>query len=153
MNLIVPSYHRIRMKESKKMVYTWTFAESGTRHSFFFPVVWVCRIHRLHHCWWLSPRHKIPGYGTKISDGEVPVMLDLLGMTCSSLMPSLPGPIWSGVIAPVRDLSIWANITKLYNMQNSIAWKRTVLTFKQRAYVRLNLLKKKFFYDKLNCLK
>ena len=37
--------------------------------------------------------NQCPGYDTKQSDGEVPVMLELRGMQSTSSLPSLPGPI------------------------------------------------------------
>ena len=56
-------------------------------HSLFFQfsrkvclVSWGCRIYWLHLCRGVRlPRHECPGYDTKQSDGEVPVMLELLG--------------------------------------------------------------------------
>ena len=42
--------------------------------------------------------------GHKQSDGEVPVMLGLLGMRSTPLLPSLLGPLWPGVVAPDRVL-------------------------------------------------
>ncbi len=39
------------------------------------------------------------GYDTKQSDAEVPVMLDLWGMRSTPSLPSLPGPLWPGVVA------------------------------------------------------
>ena len=59
------------------------------------PVGWGCRIHRL-----------LPGYDTKQSDGEVPAMLELWGMRSTPSLPSLPGPLWPGVVAPDRALSM-----------------------------------------------
>ena len=50
--------------------------------------------------------NKCPVYHTKQSDGEAPVMLELWGMQCTPLLPSLPGPLCSGVVAPDRVLSI-----------------------------------------------
>ena len=47
-----------------------------------------------------------PGYDTKQSDDEVPAMLELWGMWSTPLLPSLPGPLWSGVVAPDRALSM-----------------------------------------------
>ena len=35
-----------------------------------------------------------PGYENKQSDGEAPVMLELLGMRSSSSVLLLPGPLW-----------------------------------------------------------
>ena len=43
-------------------------------------------------------------YDTKQSDGEVPVMLERWGMRCTPSLPSLPGPLWPGVVAPNRVL-------------------------------------------------
>ena len=41
-----------------------------------------------------------PGYDTKQSDGETPVMLELWGMRSTPLLPLL----WPGVVAPYRVL-------------------------------------------------
>ena len=40
------------------------------------------------------------GYDAKQSDGETPVMLELWGMQSTPLLPSLPSPLWPGVVAP-----------------------------------------------------
>ena len=45
------------------------------------------------------------GYDTKQYDGEVPVMLELWGMRCTSSLPLFPGPLWLGMVAPDRSLS------------------------------------------------
>ena len=50
--------------------------------------------------------YKCPGYDTKQSDGEVPVMLELWRLQSTSSLPSLPGPLWSGIVATDRVLSI-----------------------------------------------
>ena len=42
-------------------------------------------------------------YDTKQSDGEVPVMLGLLGIRSTSSLPLLPGPLWPGEVAPYKD--------------------------------------------------
>ena len=52
------------------------------------------------------PPNECPGYDTKQSDGEVPVMLDLWGMQSTLSLPSLPGPLWPGVVAPDKALSM-----------------------------------------------
>ena len=70
------------------------------------PVGWGCRIHRLHLCRGLRPLHESPGYDTKQSDGEVPVMLELWGMQSTPLLPLLLSPLRSGVVAPDRVLSM-----------------------------------------------
>ena len=87
-----------------------------------------CRIHRLHPCREvrLSKReaqsaaaveyidctsaegnespNECPGYDIKQSDGEVPVMLELWTMRSTPSLPSLPGPLGPGVVAPDRVL-------------------------------------------------
>ena len=50
--------------------------------------------------------NECPGYGTKQSDGEATVMLELWGMQSTPSLPSLPGPLWPRVITPNRVLSI-----------------------------------------------
>ena len=47
-----------------------------------------------------------PRDNTKQSDGEIPVMLELWGMQCTPSLPSLPDPLWPGVVAPDRVLSM-----------------------------------------------
>ncbi len=50
--------------------------------------------------------NEYPGYDTKQSDGEVPMMLELWGMGNTSLLPSLLSLLWPGVVAPDRALSM-----------------------------------------------
>ena len=45
-------------------------------------------------------------YDTKQSDDEASVMLELWEMWSTTSLPSLPGPLWSGVVAPGRVLSM-----------------------------------------------
>ena len=45
-----------------------------------------------------TPTNKCPGYDTKQSDGEVPVMLEF------GELPLIPGSLWPGVEAPDRAL-------------------------------------------------
>ena len=66
------------------------------------PVSWGCKIHWLDLCGGVRPLHKCPGYDTKQSDGEVPVMLELWGMWSTPSPPLLPGPLWNGVVGPDR---------------------------------------------------
>ena len=47
-----------------------------------------------------SLHNEYPRYDTKQSDGEVPVILELLGIRSTPSLLSLPGPLWSGVVAP-----------------------------------------------------
>ena len=53
-----------------------------------------------------SSHQRVSWYDTKQSDGEVPVMLELWVMQSTPSLPSLPGPLWSGVVAPDRVLSM-----------------------------------------------
>ena len=46
------------------------------------------------------PHNKCPGYDTKQSDGEVPVMLGLWGIRNTPSFPLLPGLLWPGGVAP-----------------------------------------------------
>ena len=43
--------------------------------------------------------NECPGYETKQSDGEVPVMLEFWGMWSTPSLSSLPGQLWPGVVA------------------------------------------------------
>ena len=46
------------------------------------------------------------GYDTKQSDGKALVNLKLWGMWSSPSSPSLPGPLWLGLVAPDWVLSV-----------------------------------------------
>ena len=64
------------------------------------PVGWGCRIHRLLLCRGVRPPQRVSCYDAKQSDGEVPAMLELWGVRSTPSLPSLPGPLWPGVVAP-----------------------------------------------------
>ena len=69
------------------------------------PVGWCCRIQSCTSVEGYEPTlHDCPGYDTKQSDGEVPVMLELWEMRNTPSLPSLPGPLWPEVVAPDRVL-------------------------------------------------
>ena len=51
-----------------------------------------------------DPSNECPGYDTKQSDSEFQAMPELLGMRSTPSLPSLPGPLWPGVVAPDRAL-------------------------------------------------
>ena len=85
--------------------------------------------------------NKCSGYDTKQSNGEIPVMLELWGMWSTPSLPSLPGPLWSRVVAPERVLSMGQIEQNGILMLNWIAWNRTVLIFKLHTYAKLNCLK------------
>ena len=125
----------------------------------FFCWGWGYRIHQLLLSRGLKSPQRVSLYDTKQSDGEAPVMLELWGMWSTPLLPSLPGSIWPGVLAPDRVLSMDRIQLNWVLMLNWIAWNRTVLIFKLRIYAKLNWLKWNCFwhwnctYTKLNCLK
>ena len=50
--------------------------------------------------------NKCPGYDTKQSDGEVPVMLELWRIWSIPSLLSLPDPLLPGVLTPDRVLSM-----------------------------------------------
>ena len=89
-------------RKQKKMLYVKL--STPQRHC---SVGWDCRIHRLLLCRGAKPHlNGCPGYDTKQSDGEVPVMLELWGMRSTPSLPSLPGLLRSGVVTPDRVLSM-----------------------------------------------
>ena len=71
-----------------------------------YSVGWGCRILRLslNRGVRLPNNTECPGYDTKQSDGETPVMLELWGIRSTLSLSSLPGPLWPGVVAFDRVL-------------------------------------------------
>ena len=68
------------------------------------PVGWGYRIHRLHLCRGVRP--PTPGHDTKLSDRVIPVMQKFWEMRSNLSLPSLPGPLCPGVVAPDRAPSM-----------------------------------------------
>ena len=87
------------------------------------------------------PCNDCPRYDTKQSDGEVPIMVALWGMQSILSLPSLTGPLWPGVVASDRVLSIDQIELNYVLMLNWITWNRTVLMFKLCTQPKLNSLK------------
>ena len=54
----------------------------------------------------VRPSNECSGYDTKQTDGEVPVMMELWGMRSPTLLLLLPGPLWTGMVAPDRACPI-----------------------------------------------
>ena len=52
------------------------------------------------------PPNEFPGYDTKQSDSEVPVLLELCRMRSTPSLPLLPGLLWPGMAVPDRALSM-----------------------------------------------
>ena len=111
------------------------------------PVSWDCRTHQLHLCRRVRPplTNEFPGYDTKQSDGEVPIMLELSGMQSTPSLPSLPGSLWPGVVAPDRILSMGKIEQKGKLMLNWITWNKNVLIFKLGTYAKQNCLENNCF--------
>ena len=82
-----------------------------------------------------------PGYDTKQSYIETPVMLELWGMQSTPSLPSLSGPLWSWVVAPDRVLSMSQIELNCVHKLNWFAWNRTVLIIKLCTCAKLNCLK------------
>ena len=70
-----------------------------------------------------------PGYDTKQSDAEASIMLEFWGMQSTPSLPSLPGPLWPGVVAPDKVLSMGQ--IELFNI-----W----IECQQMTYAKLNCL-------------
>ena len=66
------------------------------------------RIHWQHLCRGVKLLHRkqYPGYESKQSDGEAREIQELWGVGSTSSLPSLPGQLWPGVVAPERILSM-----------------------------------------------
>ena len=70
--------------------------------------------------------NECPGYDTKQSDGEIPVMLELWGIQSFPLLPSLPGPLFLLVVVYDRVLSMDQIELKCAFIQNWITRNRAV---------------------------
>ena len=74
----------------------------------------------------LQRGYEYPGYDTRPSYGEAPIMLEHSGMWSTPLLPLLPGPLWPGVVAPDMVLSMSQIELNSVLMLNWIAWNKTV---------------------------
>ena len=90
--------------------------------SIYCPVGWGYRIHWLHLCKAVRPPNECPGYDTKQSDGEATVMLGPWGIWSTPLLPSLPDPLWPGVVALDKGPIYGLNRTNGILMLNWIVW-------------------------------
>ena len=79
---------RSRVSNNTPMIILWISKSP-------FPVGWGSRIHRLHLCRGVSPHppNECPGYDTKQSDGETPIMLELWEIGSTPSLPLLPCPL------------------------------------------------------------
>ena len=83
------------------------------------------------------PSNKCPGYDTKQSDGEVPVILELWRMRSTLSLPLLPRPLWPEMVAPDRVPSMGQIELNCVLMLNWITWNSTVLIFNLHTYAKL----------------
>ena len=70
--------------------------------------------------------NECPSYDSKQSDGEASVMMELWGIRSTSSLPLHPGPLWLGVVAPDRVLSMGQIVLIYVFILDWIAWNRTV---------------------------
>ena len=96
-------------------------------------------------------KSECPVYDTKQSDGEVPMMLELWGMQSTPSLPSLPGPLWPGVVVPDSILSMGKIELICVLMLNRIVWNWIV--FDIDTVITINWIKKELFRNLTVCKK
>ena len=106
------------------------------------PVSWGFRIYLLHLCRGLRP---LPNEFC-VYDGEVTEMPVLWGMQSTPSLPSLPGQLRSGVVAPDKVLFMGQIEINCVLVRNKISTNRIVFTYKLRTNAELNCLKLKCFF-------
>ena len=72
-----------------------------------------------------------PGYDTKQSDHEVPVMLGLWGMQSTPSLPLLPGPLWAGMV-------LFTNPSARAGYDTRSIFKRSFNRFEFRVFLLLD---------------
>ena len=89
-------------------------------------VGWGCKIHRLLLCREVRPLlNECPGYDTKESNGEVPVMLEPWGIRSTPSLTLFLGRLWPGLVVADRVLSLGQIELSNIFMLNWIAWNIT----------------------------
>ena len=101
-------------------------SQESLQHSDICPVGWGCRIRRLRLCKGIRPTNEYPGYDTKQSDGEAPVMLEPWGMRSTPSLQSLPGPLCPGVVAPDRAMYMGQKELNCILIEIKLFWFLTV---------------------------
>ena len=71
-------------------------------------------------CHKIRPSNKCPGYDTKQSDGEVPVILELRGMQSTPLLLLFPDPLWPRVVTPDKGLIYGLNRIKPWFLEFTV---------------------------------
>ena len=93
------------------------------------PVGWGCKIHRLHPYRGVRPTICVLDLTLNNLMVRFQVMLKFWGMRRTPSLLSLPGPLWPRMIAPDRSLCMGQIELNCVQMQNWIAWNRTILIF------------------------
>ena len=117
----------------------------------FGPLGWGLRIHRLHLCRGVRLPNKYPGYDTKQSDSEAPVMLELWGMQSTPSLLLLPGPLWPRVVAPDKVLSNQIELNCVITL-DWIVWNQMFLhltVYTQKTVLILNWIVWNFYQNVL----
>ena len=70
-----------------------------------------------------------PGYVTKQSDSEAPIMQELWRMQSTLLLTLFLGPLWLGEVTPDKVRSMGQIELNCVLMLNWIVWNRTVFIF------------------------
>ena len=96
------------------------------KQPYYCSVPWGCRIHRLFLGIGVWSLNECPGYVTKQSDGEVPLMQELRWMLSIPSLPLFLGPIWPGVEVHDRILSLGQIELNYVLTQN---WIASILTW------------------------
>ena len=91
----------------------------------------------------LDSLNECPGYETKQSDLEAPVMLEHWEMPSRHFLSLIPGPFWPGVVTPDRVLSMGQR--ELNWVRFWIVWTRSVLTFDGNYTRMLRAILNKFW--------
>ena len=84
-------------------------------------------------------------YDTKQTDGEVPWMLEFVGIWSIPSLLSLQCPRWHKGVASDRFLSMDQKELKWVFELNLITWSRTVLKRKLRSYAKTELFEIELF--------
>ena len=91
-----------------------------------FPVGWGVEYTNCFSAEELDPTNYCPGYDTKQSDVEFPVILELWGMQSTHSLPSLLGLFWPIGLVPDRVISMGQIEINCIFMLNGITSNRTI---------------------------
>ena len=125
-----PTGPNIEFGQAEKFLATWMHTHTQTHthtHIYITPIVTCpvglgCRIHRLLLC--RVVRLPLMSVLDLTQNNLAPVKLELLGMRSTPLLPSLPGPLWPGVEASDRVLSMSQIELNCVLMLKWIVWNK-----------------------------